>query len=68
VPRQPCEPPVPGGGAEPFRLSLPESLLADLHERLERTPGAHALAGRDPGLRAGLRDEPLLRERARHLR
>jgi uncharacterized protein (TIGR00369 family) len=34
LPQQPYETPVPDRGAKPFRVALPESLLADLHERL----------------------------------
>lgn len=37
LPQQPRETPVPDGGAKPFRVALPESLLADLRERLDRT-------------------------------
>ena len=37
MPQQPYDTPVLDGGAKPFRVALPDSLLADLHERLERT-------------------------------
>ena len=37
MPQQPYDTPLPAGGAEPFRVALPESLLADLRERLDRT-------------------------------
>ena len=37
LPQQPYDTPVPDGGAKPFRVALPESLLADLRERLDRT-------------------------------
>ena len=37
MPQQPYDTPVPSGGAKPFRVALPESLLADLRERLDRT-------------------------------
>ncbi len=37
MPQQPYDTPVPDGGAKPFRVALPESLLADLRERLDRT-------------------------------
>ena len=37
MPQQPYDPPVPDGGAKPFRVALPDSLLADLRERLDRT-------------------------------
>jgi len=35
--QHPDDKPVPGGGARPFRVALPESVLADLRERLDRT-------------------------------
>ena len=37
MPQQPYDTPVPDGGVKPFRVALPESLLADLRERLDRT-------------------------------
>ncbi len=37
MPQQPYDTPVADGGAKPFRVALPKSLLADLRERLERT-------------------------------
>ena len=37
MPQQPYDTPVPDAGAKPFRVSLPESFLADLRERLDRT-------------------------------
>src|SRR3712207_2865611 len=35
--QHPDDKPVPGGEAKAFRVALPESVLADLRERLERT-------------------------------
>lgn len=35
--QHPDDKPAPGGGARPFRVALPEPVLADLRERLERT-------------------------------
>ncbi len=37
MPQQPYDTPVPDGGAKPFRVALPESLLTDLRQRLDRT-------------------------------
>ena len=45
LPQQPYEPPLPDGGAKPFRVDLPESVLADLRERLDRTRWPDGIPG-----------------------